>query len=255
MEETELTYVSSVNLAHHQECVLLGVTPDFTIYIEEMYGEDEWIAQHIMSADGVHLHSADENHGKRSLPPLALPANIVRPRSGGDQARFLDFSGPRLRGMREPERIQDMLHPLSISLKVSLIERFALPVIPPTLLGLAESYITSEADILSGISAVVCRRLRLAYVLPEVRHDAHGIPYDYDTFTLHLAHLVHIPDDDLLTEAHLASLPGARLNRPLDCVRAADHVFIADGGTPEYPSAVHIWRMRAVSSQSGLQSP
>lgn len=254
MEQPKLNYVSSINLAYHQECVLLGISQDFTIYIEEIYGEAEWIAQHVLAPNGSHLHSADEDYGRRTLPPLTLPPNSVRPRPGSDGTRFLNFSGPRLRGMREPERLQDSLYPLSIGLKMALIEKFALPIISPTLLGVAESYVISEADVLSGGLTVVCRRLRLAYTLPEVRYDTQHIPYDYDTLTLHLAHLININDDDLLTEDHLVSLPGVHLNRPLDCARVADHLFIADGGTTEHPSAVRIWQMQNLSTQQGSQN-
>lgn len=254
MEQTKLNYVSSINLTHHQECVLLGISQDFTIYIEEIYGEDEWIAQHILAPNGAHLHNADEDHGRRTLSPLTLPPNSVRPRPGSGQTRFLNFSGPRLRGMREPERLQDSLYPLSIGLKMVLIENFALPVIPPALLGVAQSYVISEADVLPGELTVVCRRLRLAFALPEVRYDTQHIPYDYDTLTLHLAHLVNIKDDELLTEDHLVSLPGVHLNRPLDCARVADHLFVADGGTTEHPSAVRIWQMQNLPTPPGRQS-
>jgi hypothetical protein len=91
---------------------------------------------------------------------------------------------------------------------------------------------------------MICRRLRLAYRLPSEQRDERNLPYNYDSKTLHLA---HVYDDKAADEPDLVAstyaLPGVHLNRPLDCMVWQNWLLIADGAAESHPSAVHIWHM------------
>jgi len=238
-----LVHCARLTLAHHGDCGLLGIAPGPVVYVEEFYGEDGWLAQRALHLDGAVTAEMDEAHGARAgAPPLELPADLIRPASV-NHTRSLNFSGPRWRGMRAEERIDDMVFPLPVAAKIALAQRVQLDVPPPLLLGIAESRALAETP-LAPDCWLVCRRLRLAYALPQPRRADDGALYDYDSCVLHLAHF-WTPDDggELLTDAALAGLPGADLRRPLDCLAAYGYVLVADGGTPDQLAALHVWRL------------
>lgn len=128
-------------------------------------------------------------------------------------------------------------------MKIALAQRLSLDVSPPLLLGIAESRVLAET-LLAPDCRLVCRRLRVAYALPQPRRAADGVLYDYDSCALHLVH-TWMPDDngELLTEAALVGLPGARLCRPLDCLAACGYLAVADGGAPDRHATLHVWRL------------
>ncbi|MGQ9888730.1 MAG: hypothetical protein ACUVSX_09610 [Aggregatilineales bacterium] len=220
---------------------MLGIAPGPVVYVEEFYGEDGWLAQRALRLDGAVLAEMDEAHGARAgAPPLELPADLITP-VGVNHTQSLNFSGPRRRGMRAEERIDDMVFPLPVAAKMALAQRMQLDL--PLLLGIVESRVLAETP-LAPDCWLVCRRLRLAYALPQPRRADDGALYDYDSSALHLAHC-WTPDDDgeLLTEAALAGLPGAHLRRPLDCLAAHGYLFVAEGGAPDQRAALHVWRL------------
>ncbi len=229
-------------LRHNGDCSLLGATPDFTLYVEEIYGDEGWIAQHELTVDGELLITIDEAHGGNTeLHPLDLPPEAIKSKSGW-HTMALNFAGPRHRGMREPERTLDLVRPLSITEKMTLVNQLHLDVLPPLLLGVAESYVLAETPIRAPNLYFVCRRIRLAVALTEQRIDEDGQPYDYETLVFYLGHFYerdHEPEyEDLLT--NLSDVP---LYRPMDCLRIKDHLFIADGGEGDRPSAIHVWQL------------
>lgn len=237
-----LAHSARLTLAHNGDCGLLGIAPGPVVYVEEFYGDDGWLAQCALRLDGTVIAQMDEAHGARAgAPPLELPANLVKPASA-NHTRRLNFSGPRWRGLRAEERIDDMVFPLPVAAKMALAQRAQLDVPPPLLLGIAESRVLAETQ-LGPDCWLVCRRLRLAYALPQPRRADDGAPYDYDSCVLHLAH-IWTPDDDgeLLTDAALAGLPGVQLHRPLDCLAAYGCLALADGGAPDRLAALHVWR-------------
>lgn len=202
-------FITSLPLAHTGDCGLIGIAADLTIYAEEMYGEDGWLAQHALKLSEKTIAFSDENSGlNRDFEILQLPDDLARSQPC-KHTTALNFGGARHRGMREPERIAELVRPLTIQTKMTLIERLKLNIMPPMLLGIAESYVLAEAPLMSPDVFMVCRRLRLAYILTQVKADADHQPYDYDTLVLYIAHDYNPSiDDEIPPERALAGLPG-----------------------------------------------
>ena len=242
MSTFKLTYLTKIPLRHHGDCRLLGVTPALDVYVEEFF--DTWMAQHAFDKAGRLLESVDEAGGQTThVQPLRLPDDARTPQRVWHTIR-LNFQGPRHQGLREPERVQATVRNIPVKAKMQLIEKLNLDMPAMMLLGLAESYVLAEAAIAPPHIFVVCRRIRLAYALPEVQHDTQQQPYDYDTILFHTAHFFdHRAIEPPEIAETLAPLGGVSLNRPMDCVVQSDHLFIADGGTAAEPSVVHIWRI------------
>jgi hypothetical protein len=239
----ELFYERLIPLKHEGDCMLLAVASDGTVYVEEAYTPEVWMAQHAYAPDGTLRESQDEDFGRcRSVTPLMIPQGAARSQPGWNTGR-LNFGGARHRGLRSEDRISELVRELAVADKLRLVERLALDVPPPMLIGLAESFVTSEAVIDYPETFVVCRRFRLAVMLPEVRSDAEGA-YDYDTRVIHTAYLAERARDfeRPLLDA-LDGLPGAQLHRPLDCIATHDRLYVADGGAPGRVSTVHVWRL------------
>lgn len=245
----ELVYQTSLELAHAGDCSLLGVAPDLTVYVEEIYTEDCWIAQHAIRPDGKWLKSVDEHTGTNTnVQPLPLPNGTVKPQ-GGWAAMRLNFAGPRHKGMRIPERVMDMVKSVTVAEKMLLTEKLGLNVLPPMILGIAESFVVAEAKLQYPHLYVVCRRMRLAYALEDVLIGRDKHPYDYDTHIFYVAHLYdkEADGDEIRLDLALEGLPGVKLYRPMDCLITQEHLFIADGGgeavdNPQ-KSRVHIWKI------------
>jgi hypothetical protein len=242
MDYPPLEYIRTHTLTHHGDCALLAATADLSIYVEEMYGEG-WLAQTAIAPDGSIIAAVDEDEGRSNgLQPLEIPENAIAPRSAWN-TMALNFGGARHRGLRAAERIDELAHPLTITEKLALTTHLALKILPPHLLGLAESYVLAEAHIQAGLY-VVCRRFRIVHVLPAAMHDTDQQPYDYDTLPFFVAHFYQLkqsPEPTLIDFlAHFSPLP----HRPMDCLVVGDHIIVADGGDAQRTSAIHIWRMR-----------
>ena len=238
-----LNYLQSILLHHNGDCRLLGVSPTLALYVEEIFGDDDQLAQHTLSLDGKVLHSVDESINPASdFIPLTLPADVVRP-SPIRHASRLNFSGPRQLGLRDLERITDVVRTLEVPTRIRLAQQINIPM--PLILGVAESRVLAEALLTPPDTYLVCRRLRIAHALPEPQRDTDQQWYDYDTLAVYTAHLYNpvLNDVELPPDAVFAGLPGVRLVRPMDCIMCHEHVFIADGGDADRPSRIHIWRV------------
>lgn len=249
----QLAYIRSFLLKHSGECCLLAISPDLHIFAEEIYGEDGWLAQHHLDSDGNFVESIDEDSGSHQVTaPLDLPDDSVRPASGW-QTMWLNFAGPRHRGMRTLERVDELVRPFTVQDKMRLSQHPALNDVPQMmLLGLAESYVLAEARTAVPGLYFVCRRLRLAYRLAEARIDEDGEPYDYDSRVLYIAHFAaHHPalDDSLVDQ--MLPLPGLTPARPMDCAIFDDHLLVADGSNGDQPNAIHLWK---ITSQAEILS-
>jgi hypothetical protein len=253
MQPPTLAYKTTIDLAHPGECSLLGFTPDGTIFVEETYGEDGWVAQHALTLDGAVVTSVDELGGEREIAPLTMPPDAIKPATAWS-SMALNFGGGRHRGLRAPERIADLVQPLTLADKMAVIARLKLDLVPPSLLGVAESYALAEARLQPPSLFLVCRRIRLAYALPAAQIDPDGLPYDYDTLILHVAHLYDQTWDETPSlPALLDTFDGARLHRPMDCLMAGDTLLIADGGADERLSAVHVWQIERNAPPMGVE--
>jgi hypothetical protein len=246
MRTFPLIHLAALPLRYAGDCTLLGVSADHQIYVEEIYGEQGWIAQHQIDMERGIIASIDEASGTRAVrQPLALPPDAVKPRSCWNTMK-LNYAGPRQRGLREPERLLEMLRPISTADKINVVNQLRLNVPPPLLLGIAESYVLSEACVLPPDVFFVCRRIRLAVALETPKRDEEGLLYDYDTLAIHTAHFYDRAADSepALIDA-LTALPGARLRHPMDCIVRDDHLFVSDSarGDPNTPSQIHVWRI------------
>ncbi len=240
MTHIHLSHQATLPLFYHADCALLGVTRSGEILAEEIYGDD-FFAQYLLSPSGQVLASVDEDYGDNEpVRPLPEPDDLITHRPAALD-HPLNFSGPRLRGLRELEHLADMVQPLSLPDKMALINRLQLGIPAMMLFGLAESRVLSEATIADDCW-IICRRVRLAIALPSVRHDSVGEAYDYDTLTLHIAHFTdrHDNEPEVLLSG-LDGLGGVRLSRPLDCLVVDERLYIAEGGCEQQRSAIHVW--------------
>ncbi|MFN8373552.1 MAG: hypothetical protein U0694_11850 [Anaerolineae bacterium] len=224
--------------------MLAGISPNHQLYVDMIYDLDDKLARYMLGLDGSITILADE--GDETKPAEApLPPDLISPQRIEHNSR-LNFSIGRFRGMREEERIADLLTPPSIYEKMALVQALNLPILPPMLLGVAESAVLAMALLESPDTYLVCRRVRLAYTLTRPQLDESRQQYDYDTVTLHLAHSYNLHSDndtslvDLLG-AQPVLLPGAALHSPMDVMVYDDNVIVADGGNSQHPAAVHIW--------------
>lgn len=230
----------TIDLHHDGTVALSGVAPDGTLYVEESYDEDAWVAQHVIDPAGRIVQTVDEDFGRaQGFSLLPLPDDLMPPgriqRAGG-----LRFSGPRLRGLRATDRIDTMVLPLDISTKMALVQSLDLAIPPPLLLGLAESVPLAEAA-LGDVGTLICRRVRFAYGLTTPVTGPDGLPYDYDTHTLYFTQWLPPDADaaDLLADFREA-LPQCVPWHPVDCLAHKDRLLVADAGDGQRPSRVQI---------------
>ena len=255
--------MTSLPLLYNGDCSLLGITPgmddsDLILYVEEIYGEEAWLARHALRLDGTLVASADEQSGQNpDVKPLEIPADLITPHTAW-HTMTLNFTGARHRGLRGPERIDEMLRSLSMLEKIALMERLNLDILPPMLLGIAESYVLAEAVITRPNLFLLCRRIRLAYLLEEDHYDKDNQPYNYDTLVLYVAHFLdREADRETPLNELLNALPGVQLERPMDCLVYGDLAFVADGGSagPDgRRSAIHIWQILRSTTETQERS-
>lgn len=227
---TELYHDTSIPLMHNGECSLFAIAPDLTIFAEELH--DDFVIQHHLTPDGSILQTVDERAG--DFFPLRPPPGSITP-PPARHTQQLNFVGARHRGMRDDERIHDLVRPFTVQTKMALGKR--LGIMPPLILGLSESYVLTEAPLHD--EWIVCRRIRIAYALERPRTDEAGQTYDYDSVQMHIAHRYNpLTQETLSPDEAFAGLPGVDLNRPTDCITTQNHLFIADSGNP---NAIHIW--------------
>lgn len=230
----KLTYRNSHILGHAGSCNLLGITSAGILYVE-VIDSNNWVIQYRIDESTQQV--ADEQAGDTLF---MLPDDLIEPRDA-EKAVLLNHIGPRYRGMREPERIADMVQPLTVMQKMPLIQHFDLKIPPMLLLGMGESRVLSEA-VLSESEVIVCRRVRLVYALPEVHYDADGLPYDYDSIAVQIVHLYNpLTDEYPSIEQTIADFQGVRLWQPTTCLVHADCLYLADSG--QQNSQIHCWQI------------
>jgi hypothetical protein len=129
-------------------------------------------------------------------------------------------------------------------------------MLPPAILGIAESYVLSESLIIRPSIYFVCRRIRIAYALPDVRLDANNQPYDYDTLLFYTAHFFDCAQEPSILDL-LNDLTTVPLKRPMDClITDNNHLYIADGGGDDRLNAIHVWHLdlpETLSEEEKLQ--
>lgn len=206
-------------LQHHGSYALLGVSAEGKIYAEAF--DDDEVTYFLAHAGKLEtLAQAPE---KPLIAPTASP-----------QTEALNYRGARWRGLQAEDRIRETALPLTIPEKMQLVEDFNLKLMPPQMIGIAESHVISDVALIPDARYLVCRRLRIAYALMQPQQDEAGQPYDYDTMTFHVAQIYDAGDDLHLGNTH-NTLWGKRLTQPLDCVQNAGKLVLLDG------SDIHEW--------------
>ena len=241
-DNTEFTHKKTLELPHHGQAHILGLAPDNTLYVEEFY-QDVFLAQHHIAMDGTILQTIDERDGTQVPNWFTFPLDCTLPDHPTDHP--LNKKSVRLRGMRETDRISEWVQPLSIMEKMPLIQQLGLAFPAMMLLGIAESHVLAQATIRKN-HQLVCRRVRLAYALPEIQYDAYGMPFDYDCLTLHL---LHDYDADETPPLHTLLSAFAPVQQPLDCLFQGSKLYVTEAGTPSAPAKVH-WFTQSASLSS-----
>lgn len=248
----QLDYLRTITLNYGGDCRLLGVTPaPHRIYVEEVYGEGGWIAQHAFDDSGALLASVDEHGGDATPQPLDLPVNLAAPGTGW-QSMTLNTVGAPPHGLMRENRVLETAHPLKSREKEFLIEGGYLEgVLPQHILGLIGSYVISETK-LARMAYLISRRLRLALRLTEPQTDEAGAPYDYTSREIAVVQAFYpqVPDLPLYETVLGAGVLGAALNWPTDLLIRDGLLVIADAGArgfaPEgagMSSRIHLWRV------------
>ena len=245
-QDTSFTLCATHQLPDHSECALTGVLPGGGLVTVETYDDSDaaptrYVIHHPQRTEQAYVERlGPDEEFSWPVPPLIPEA--VR------QTTAMNHVGGRWRGLREAERVADWVQPLTIMEKMALLQQLQLKLPPPMLLGIAESRVLSEAH-LHDDCYVVCRRLRLAYALMEPQQDADGLPYDYDTHVIHVAHVYDAARDLAPSLAQALKGPGnVALARPLDCLVDADRLYVVEGGTASTPCQLHIWQVNPAAA-------
>lgn len=231
-------------LRHASEVSLLGATED-SVWVEEMYG-DLWVAQHQIAPGIGIVASVDEDEGRATdLTPLDIAPEAIAPRRAW-AALHLNVAGARHHGLREEDRLADVLRPLSIEDKFAVAAWLGVPA--PSLLGLAERYVLAECPLTAADDLLLCMRLRFAIAVS--RHiGTDGLACDYETRVGYVLQRWHAGDDAPPLEPWVNGLPGVPLERPMDVQRIGERLFIVEGGLGEHPATL------AIVQVEGLPQP
>lgn len=239
-------FIRSIRLLHSGDAALLGLDDARRLYTEEYFGEDGLLAQAAWSDTGELLRCVDESQADgQPIQALELPeGSLLKPGRGWNTVR-LNHAGARHRGLRETDRIADTTLSLSVPEKMLLAAYIPQAGSPMSLIGIAESYVMSEAQLTRTVY-LVCRRLRIAYALPGRVMADDGLPCDYETAVLHVVHLVDLADDKPVpAEDWFGLLPAPTLYRPTECIvdRERGELWIAESGDGTRPAQAHLYRI------------
>ena len=233
------------SLIYHGDCKLLGITNKGFIYAEELYGDEDWLAQHKLSvADGI-LETVDELAGENpAITPLSLPDDLITSPIRSC-CEVLTFRGARLRGIYSEERIDELVLPLTVDEKIEIVEFMEWDIEPMQIIGVAESVVLARTP-LTAETYVVCRRVRIAYRLGK-RVDQ---SYDYDSLDMYLLHEFK-PKSNTVPEwvDCLNDIDDVVLLRPMDCLYHAGRLYVADGGEDDDMSAIHVFEYQEDAEQ------
>lgn len=230
---TKFKQQTTIPLYHQGDCNILGLAPDGSLFAEEFYDGD-FIAQYHIS-NGTIIAALDEDAGERDIVPFELPLGTIFPDRPTKHA--LNYRGLRYRGLREAESIQEWLLPLTIMEKMPLLAALEWSLSPMLLLGIVESQVLSQAQIES--ECLLCRRIRLAFALPERHYDEAGLPYDYDSRAIYL---LHTYTEDMTQVLHESlRFTGEKLQRPMDILYHDSRLILADGGDEGRNSRLLLW--------------
>lgn len=251
--QSRLEHLTTFELDRVGDCQLVGVDDSGRILVEEIYGDDDLLAQYLLCLSQGRIASVDEgDHTDADFVPLAVSPDITRPRPKTD-FQHLDFAGARRKGLAASDRVDDLTRSLSIAEKFDLVEFLEQDIEPSRLIGIAESRILSTCRLEDG-ACLVCRRIRVAYRLPKPQTDPGGLTNDYDSLPFYLMHPLSVTANELpdLSTCLRFTLE-TDLFRPQDCMVWHGKLIVADGGYATIPSAVHVFEVKKDSLDSQPQ--
>lgn len=242
-EPWRLKHLSTFELDHAGDCQIIGVDDSGNVFVEEIYGDDDLLAQYQLCMSKGFVDAVDEGEcAEGEFVPQALPHGLERPGQTRD-FQHLDFAGARLRGLAVSERVDDLTRRLTLSEKFDLVDYLELDIDPASVIGVAESRIISACRI-DNTCCIVCRRLRIAYRLPKLRLDSRGHACDYESIPIFLLHPLSSSARELPALADcLHWTREADLYRPQDCMIWRGKLIVADGGDESITSALHIFEI------------
>ncbi|MFW5709256.1 MAG: hypothetical protein ACOCX5_03445, partial [Chloroflexota bacterium] len=124
-----LQYRNTITLEYGGMCSLLGVSPDGTIFVDQYPDDTGDVVRLALHDDGVIQRRYDETQPQPGAY-FDLPDGAVSPRSAS-HTRPINYSGPRLRGLRATDRIAELAQSLTIAEKMRILESTGLKVMPP----------------------------------------------------------------------------------------------------------------------------
>jgi hypothetical protein len=206
------------------------------LYVEQLHGDEDWLAQYGLNAQGEIVCRSDEAD-ERAFQPLTIPEELARPARLTYQDAYA-IPIVRLRGDRAAERIDEVVYPLTIEEKFWLGER--LRIAPPLLLGIAGRELVAQGVLPDDGATVVCVKSWVAQALPEAGYDVATGRYTYDSSVVYSLHR-HDQADELRLDAAMQSLGGIRLRQPMDVLATADRLFVVEGAGADGVGWVHGW--------------
>lgn len=242
LENIQWQHLQSIMLNHHENCYIAGLMPEQSmLYVGELYGDD-WTVEHRISLTDFSMVSWDEAKQASNQRVFNQPRNLIEPVSA-HETTSLQYVGARWRGMREAENLADLVQPISVMEKMAIIKKLGLSIPAMMLFGVAESRVLAEAHLQNSLF-FVCRRIRLAIALSEVKRDADQQPYDYDTLPIEIVHLYDVETDEAppIIES-LMTFGETPVHRPMDCLLHDGKLYIADGGDADRVSHIHIFNL------------
>lgn len=233
MNITAFKYYQAINLSEDGDCYLLGMDWEGDMWCEIITPDDELIRFKICQGSICEI----ERETETEIAPFSLDDGF-KPNSM-PTVHPLNSKAPRLRGIREEDRISEWVQPLTIMEKMTIIERLKLSVSPMQMLGIADSTVLSYAELPDG-TQIVCRRVRLAYALPQMNYDPY--PYDYDNLPIYVIHRYDPMNDELPSwETMLGDFAGVSLQRPTDCLLSPAHLVVADSSADGKKCRLLVW--------------
>jgi hypothetical protein len=248
-----MEYLHTITLPYTGTAHLLGVTAEpHQIFVEQVYGEGNWMVQAALGMDGTILASVDEAYGENTSPKaLSLPEGIKRPASGW-HSMTLNTGGAPDRGLIKEDRVLETALPLRTPDKALLIELGCLPPVEhPMILGITGSYVHSESRVRRGLY-LLTRTLRIAVRLENPETDSDGTPFDYVTWECSIVQTFDPKEPSQTLASTLVNLsePEMGVKRPTDLVIRDDRLFLAESGTEDesapVPGRVHLWHVLPV---------
>lgn len=234
-------YLWTADLFYSDECSVIGVDPERGDILIEEVDQDDLLTRYRIDRMGKRRVVVDEHRGD-NLAALPIPVSLIGPNQ--PTAHSLNFVAGRWRGLREQEGLLQQVLSLPIVSKMDILKYLNLDIPPMLLLGLVESRVLSSVICTQPSSEIVCRRVRLAYALSEPRYAGDGLPYDYDTVTLYIAHFTDTnksPEDGIADA--LRGFGGISLTAPVDCLSYENQLYILDSGLQQRSNRLHSWQI------------